>query len=116
MPEPGRLLGVLGLLFGLVATAAQPAGAAGYSCHGYQASIVGIGNLCLSGALHNGSDSADEVGGGWGLTDDKIIELIQRHPFKGDEIIKVMTQQETCNVERVEYVMGITAPLLDGVL
>jgi hypothetical protein len=78
--------------------------------------IVGIGNLCLSGALRNGSDSADEVGTGWGLTDTKIIELIQRHPFKGDEIIKVMTQQETCNVERVEYVMGITAPLLDGVL
>jgi hypothetical protein len=78
--------------------------------------IVGIGNLCLSGALHNGSDSADEVGGGWGLIDDKIIDLIQRHPFKGDEIINAMTQQETCNVERVEYVMGITAPLLDGVL
>lgn len=78
--------------------------------------ILGIGNLCLSGALRNGSDSADEVGTGWGLTDARIIEFIQRHPFRGDEIIKIMTEQETCNVQRVEYVMGITAPLRDGIL
>lgn len=78
--------------------------------------LVGIGNLCLSGALRDGSDSADEVGTGWGLTDERIIGLIQRHPFKGDEIIEIMTQQETRNVQRVEYIMGITTPLLDGVL
>lgn len=78
--------------------------------------IVGIGDLCLSGLLRNGTDCANEVHGGWGLTDRTVIELIQRYPFKGDEIIRIMTEQESCNPERVEYAMNITAPLLDGVL
>lgn len=78
--------------------------------------LVGIANLCLSGELRNGSDSADDIGTGWGLTDENIIALVQRHPYKGYEIIEVMRQLESCNTQRVEYVMGITTPLLGGVL
>lgn len=78
--------------------------------------LLGITNLCLSGDIYDGSENVADTRDGWALSSDALISLVQRHPDHGDEILRIMTEDNTDDAVLIESKLASTRPLLDGVL
>ena len=78
--------------------------------------IVAMTNLLLAGELSHGSDNTQEVRGGWAISNSGLVALIQRHPYRGNEILETMKSCNTCDVSLIEDVLETTTPLVSGIL
>jgi len=82
--------------------------------------LVAITNLCLSGELSNGFDNIDEIEAEnslrYTLKNDGLVELVQKYPNKGDDIIGIMRTRNTCDPSLIRNVLYTTTPLIDGIL